>query len=35
MYNKDKLLANGDQWESLIAANLEGMRAIASRPQSG
>jgi NADH-quinone oxidoreductase subunit I len=23
MYNKDKLLANGDQWESLIAANLE------------
>ena len=22
MYNKDKLLANGDRWESLIAANL-------------
>ena len=22
MYNKEKLLANGDQWESLIAANL-------------
>ena len=23
MYNKDKLLANGDRWESLIAANLQ------------
>ena len=23
MYNKEKLLANGDQWESLIAANLQ------------
>jgi len=23
MYNKEKLLANGDQWESLIAATLE------------
>jgi NADH-quinone oxidoreductase subunit I len=23
MYNKDKLLANGDQWESVIAANLQ------------
>jgi NADH-quinone oxidoreductase subunit I len=23
MYNKDKLLANGDQWESLIAASLK------------
>ena len=22
MYNKDKLLANGDRWETLIAANL-------------
>jgi NADH-quinone oxidoreductase subunit I len=23
MYNKEKLLANGDQWESVIAANLQ------------
>ena len=23
MYNKDRLLANGDRWESLIAANLQ------------
>jgi len=23
MYNKEKLMANGDQWESLIALNLE------------
>jgi NADH-quinone oxidoreductase subunit I len=23
LYNKDKLLANGDQWEQLIAANLQ------------
>jgi NADH-quinone oxidoreductase subunit I len=23
MYNKDKLLANGDQWEGVIAANLQ------------
>ena len=23
MYNKDKLLANGDRWETLIAANLQ------------
>ncbi|MCA0250586.1 MAG: NADH-quinone oxidoreductase subunit NuoI [Proteobacteria bacterium] len=23
MYNKDKLLANGDRWESLISANLQ------------
>ncbi len=23
MYNKDKLLANGDRWEPLLAANLE------------
>jgi len=23
MYNKQKLLANGDQWETEIAANLE------------
>jgi NADH-quinone oxidoreductase subunit I len=23
MYDKQKLLANGDQWESLIAANLQ------------
>jgi hypothetical protein len=23
MYNKEKLLANGDQWESLIAATFE------------
>jgi NADH-quinone oxidoreductase subunit I len=24
MYNKEKLLASGDQWESLIAATLAG-----------
>jgi NADH-quinone oxidoreductase subunit I len=23
MYNKDKLLANGDRWEAEIAANLQ------------
>lgn len=23
MYNKEKLLANGDRWEGLIAATLE------------
>jgi len=23
MYNKEKLLANGDRWESEIAANLQ------------
>ena len=22
MYNKDKLLANGDRWEPMLAANL-------------
>jgi NADH-quinone oxidoreductase subunit I len=27
MYNKDKLLANGDRWESLIAANLQSEEA--------
>jgi NADH-quinone oxidoreductase subunit I len=23
MYNKDKLLANGDRWEPVLAANLQ------------